>query len=210
MTQLTVDATTPQLTVTNSRPSLTVAANTLFANVTADNNVELAVSTSNTALTVSGDNNVQLTVPNRPISVTVAAGTTSSGGSDVNSVLASLRWGTPSGEVANSIEITGTILAYDSILLLSSVVDVEVTVTDGATDNEPSHTATLAAASSPVGTVLAGSGTATMVIRSSGGSLAIAVHEATANCHRYLWIKGAGHERLWIRAESGVQELVFA
>lgn len=210
MTTLSVNTQTPMLTVDTSQPELTVNGRTLFAKVTGENNVELSVESNPIQVTVSGVQNVSLTVASRPIILTVAAGSQSSGGADVNSVLASLRWGTPTGEVGNAIELTGFILAYDGTLLLSSIVDVEVKVSDGAVDNEPSHTAFLTAASSPVGTVLAGSGTATLVIRSNGGSLAIAVHESTPNCHRFLWISGAGHERLWIRAADGVQELVFA
>jgi hypothetical protein len=116
----------------------------------------------------------------------------------------------PTAEVSDVIEIAGNVLDYDGQPLASSVADIEVRVTDGAADGEPSATAFLTAASVPVGTVLAGSGTASLVVRSHNGSLAIAVHESTANCHRYLWIKGAGHERLWVRAADGVQELVFA
>ena len=100
-------------------------------------------------------------------------------------------------------------LDYDGNPLASSVVDIEVRVTDGAVDGEPSATAYLTAAASPVGTVLAGTGTASMVIRSDSGSLKVAVHE-TAAAHRFLWIRAAGHERVWVRAADGVQELVFA
>lgn len=124
--------------------------------------------------------------------------------------LVQVRWDLPTAEVSDVIEISGNVLDYDGQPLASSVADIEVRVTDGAVDGEPSATAFLTAASVPVGTVLAGSGTASLVVRSHSGSLAIAVHESTANCHRYLWIKGAGHERLWVRAADGVQELVFA
>lgn len=124
--------------------------------------------------------------------------------------LVQIRWGTPTAESGNVIEIAGSVLDYDSLPLASSVADIEVRVTDGAVDGEPSATAFLTAAGTPVGTVLAGSGTASLVIRSDSGSLAIAVHEATANCHRYLWIRAAGHERLWVRAADGVQEVIFA
>lgn len=130
------------------------------------------------------------------------------GGSTVG--LVQVRWGTPTNEASNVIEIVGSVLDYDGQPLASSVADIEVRVTDGAVDGEPSATAFLTAAAVPVGTVLAGSGTASLVVRSDSGSLAIAIHESTANCHRYLWIRGAGHERLWVRAADGVQELVFA
>lgn len=130
------------------------------------------------------------------------------GGSTVG--LVQIRWGIPTAESGNVIEIAGSVLDYDGQPLASSVADIEVRVTDGVVDGEPSATAFLTAAASPIGTVLAGSGTASLVIRSDSGSLAIAVHESTANCHRYLWIRAAGHERLWVRAADGVQEVIFA
>ena len=208
MTELTVETSRPTLTVATSDPSLSVDARRLFAGVVGENNVDLSVEVTPLQVTVSGENNIDLSVESNPIVLTVSAGGSSGGGSDVNDALVGLSWGSPSSEVTNVIEITGQILAYDGSLLLSSLVDIEIVVTDGAVDGEPSATAYLTQASSPVGTVLAGSGTATLVIRSSGGSIAIAVHEASAG-HRFLWIKGAGHERLWVRAVNGVQELVF-
>ena len=209
MTELTVDSSRPALTVATSSPSLSVDARRLFAGVVGENNVDLSVAITPIQVTVSGDNNVDLSVESNPIVLTVSAGGASSGGADVNDTLVGLSWGSPSSEVSNTIEIIGQVLAYDGTLLLSSMVDIEIVVTDGAVDGEPSATAYLTQASSPVGTVLAGSGTATMIIRSFGGSIAIAVHEAAVG-HRFLWIKGAGHERLWVRAVDGVQELVFA
>lgn len=132
-----------------------------------------------------------------------------SGTAAVNSELLSLEWGTPGTESGNAIEITGTIKKLDGTSSTSSTADIQIVVSDGATDGEPSATATLSAASTPVGTVLAGSGTATLVIRSASGSIKVKVTEASAG-HRYLWISGAGHERQWIRAAAGVLELVFA
>lgn len=209
MTELTVDSSRPALTVATSSPSLSVDARRLFAGVVGENNVDLSVAITPIQVTVSGDNNIDLSVESNPIVLTISAGGSSGGGTDVNDTLVGLSWGSPSSEVSNTIEIIGQILAYDGTLLLSSMVDIEIVVTDGAVDGEPSATAYLTQASSPVGTVLAGSGTATMVIRSSGGSIAIAVHESAVG-HRFLWVKGAGHERLWVRAVDGVQELVFA
>lgn len=132
-----------------------------------------------------------------------------SGSAVINDELLSLEWGTPGAESGNAIEIVGSVKKLDGTSSTSSAVDVKIIVSDGATDNEPSATATLSAANTPVGTVLAGSGTATMVIRSSSGSIKVKVSESSAG-HRYLWISGAGHERQWIRAAAGVLELVFA
>lgn len=149
--------------------------------------------------------------PVRTISVVQGATGPTGPSGDVNvlNALVELQWGTPSSEAANTIEITGSILDFDGAGLSTSLADIRVIVTDGAADAEPSATAYITAASSPVGTILSGSGTATAVIRSASGSLKIAVHEASAG-NRYLWVGGAGHERLWVRAADGVQELVFA
>jgi hypothetical protein len=132
-----------------------------------------------------------------------------SGTVEVDESLVSLEWGTPTTESGNAIEVTGSLRTFTGDALLSSVVDVQVVVTDSATDAEPSATATLAAASTPVGTVLAGSGTATMTIRTDAGQLAIRASEPSA-AHRYLWLRNGGHSRMWIRSLTGVQELVFA
>ena len=132
-----------------------------------------------------------------------------SGSTNVTSALVELQWSSPSSEAANTIEITGSMLDFDGAALSTSVADIQIVVTDGAVDGEPSSTAYLTAASSPVGTILSGSGTATAVIRSASGSIKIAIHESSAG-NRYLWVRGAGHEQLYVRAADGVQELVFA
>jgi len=132
-----------------------------------------------------------------------------SGTVEVDESLISLEWGTPSAETANAIDITGSIKTLAGAALASSVVDVQVIVSDGATDCEPSATATLSAAGTPVGTVLAGSGTATLTIRSNAGSLSIRASE-TAAAHRYLWLRNGGNQRLWVRSLTGVKELIFA
>ena len=149
--------------------------------------------------------------PVRTISVVQGAigPTGPSGTANVTSALVKLQWGSPTSEAANTIEITGSMLDFDGAALSTSVADIQIVVTDGAVDGEPSSTAYLTAASSPVGTILSGSGTATAVIRSASGSIKIAIHESSAG-NRYLWVRGAGHEQLYVRAADGVQELVFA
>lgn len=126
-----------------------------------------------------------------------------------NSDLIGLRWGTPTAESSNSITVPATIENFDNTSNTSSLVDVEIRVTDGATDNEPSHTATLSAADTPVGTVLAGSGTATLTIRAASGVLSVKVTETAAG-YRYLWVKAGGHSRYYVRSILGVLELQFA
>lgn len=124
-------------------------------------------------------------------------------------VLASILWGSPGTETADIIEISAVAKDLGGNSLASSVIDVEILVSDGATDNEPSATAILSAAGTPVGTILRGSGTATMAVRTdASGHFAIAVHE-TAAAHRYLWINAGGNARLWARSATGVQELIF-
>lgn len=127
----------------------------------------------------------------------------------VTPVLVGLQWGTPAAESGNSIEIPATIKDFAGVDLASSIVDVEITVTDSAADSEPSATATLSAANTPVGTVLCGTGTARLDIRSASGALRIKVTETAAG-NRYLWVKAGGITRLWVRSLTGVQELVFA
>ncbi len=128
----------------------------------------------------------------------------------VDTSLVSLVWGTPGAESANAIEIPATLIDFAGLPLESNQVDVQLVVTDGAADNEPSSTATLSAAGSPVGTVLAGSGTATLVMRTDAvGELAVKVSETAAG-FRYLWVKNGGQARLWVRSSTGVLELTFA
>ena len=130
---------------------------------------------------------------------------------NVDASLISVVWGTPGSEVANTIEINATCLDFSGGSFASGLVDVEILVSDGAADNEPSATAAITAAGTPVGTLLRGSGTATVVMRTnSSGSFSIAVHEATASVMRYLWVKQGGHARLWVRSSAGVLELSFA
>lgn len=123
-------------------------------------------------------------------------------------LLVNVTWGTPTAESGNAIEVTASITDANGNALSTSILDVEILVSDGAADNEPSATATLSAATSPVGTVLAGTGTATLVIRSASGAFKVRVSEASAG-YRYLWIRQAGHCRLWPRSTTGVLELIF-
>ena len=126
-------------------------------------------------------------------------------GPNIGPDLVGLTWGPPGTETGNAIEISGTLTDFGGAALSSSLTDVEIIVSDGATDCEPSATAIIAAGTVPVGTVLAGSGTASLVIRTASGSLKVKVTE-TAAAYRYLWVKHGGHARLWIRAVAGVLE----
>lgn len=124
--------------------------------------------------------------------------------------LISLVWGAPEAESGNAIEIAASCRDFAGNVFASGLVDVEIKVSDGANDTEPSATATLAAAGSPVGTMLSGNGSATVVMRTdAGGNLKIRVNE-TAAASRYLWVKAGGHSRLWVRSSTGVQQLTFS
>ena len=124
--------------------------------------------------------------------------------------LISLVWASPASEAGNAIEIAASCQDHAGAAFASGLVDVEIKVSDAANDSEPSHTATITAADTPVGSLLSGSGTATVVMRTdSGGNLKIKVNE-TAAASRYLWVRGGGHSRLWVRSSTGVQQLTFA
>lgn len=131
------------------------------------------------------------------------------GMNNLDPVLVGLQWGTPGAEAGNAIDISAALKDFAGAPLSSSLVDVEILVTDSAADNEPSATATLSAASAPVGSVLAGSGTARLVMRTAAGAMSLKVSEASAG-NRYLWLKQAGNARLWVRSLTGVLELVFS
>lgn len=124
--------------------------------------------------------------------------------------LISLVWAAPGAEAANAIEIAASCQDFAGVAFASGLIDAEIKVSDAANDTEPSSTATITAAGTPVGTLLSGSGTATVVMRTdAGGNLTIKVNE-TAAASRYLWVKGGGHSRLWVRSSTGVQQLTFA
>lgn len=125
-------------------------------------------------------------------------------------VLISLVWAAPGAEAANAIEIAASCQTLAGVAFTSGLVDVEIKVSDAANDTEPSATAIITAADTPVGSLLSGSGTARVVMRTdSGGLLKIKVTE-TAPGSRYIWVKGGGHSRLWVRSSTGVQQINFA
>lgn len=139
--------------------------------------------------------------------VTVASN--GSGGSSIDLVLIGVVWGTPGAEVADSIEVAASCTDFSGAPFLSDIVDLRIIVSDGPTDAEPSASATIISAGVPVGTLMAGSGTATVVMRTdAAGAFAIKVQE-TAVATRYLWINTGGQERLWVRSTVGVLPITF-
>ena len=126
-----------------------------------------------------------------------------------NSLIA-VVWGMPGAESGNAIEIPASCLGFAGQAFVSGLVDVRIIVTDAANDAEPSHTATIGPASIGVGTILSGSGTATVTVRTdSNGAFKIKVSEPSAG-NRYLWISAGGHSRLWVRSTVGVVNLAFS
>lgn len=124
--------------------------------------------------------------------------------------LISLVWGAPAAEAGNAIEIAASCQHFAGGAFASGLVDVEIKVSDAANDAEPSSTAIITPADTPVGTMLSGNGSATAVMRTdSNGNLKIKVSETAAGS-RYLWVKAGGHSRLWVRSSTGVQQLIFS
>lgn len=119
-------------------------------------------------------------------------------------------WGTPAAESGDAIEIQATVQTLDGTAFSTGLVAVKVTVSDSAADNEPSSTATLTVAGTPVGTILAGTGTATGVwLTNASGEFKVKVSE-TAAASRYLWVAAGGHCQLFVKAKDGIQQLTFA
>lgn len=128
----------------------------------------------------------------------------------LQSALISVVWASPSAESGNAIEIQASCFGFAGEAFVSGLVDVQIIVSDAANDSSPSATAIITAASTPVGSILDGSGTATVIARTdSSGLFKIKVTEAAAES-RYLWLSPGGHSRLYPRSSTGVQQLVFA
>lgn len=118
-------------------------------------------------------------------------------------------WGTPGAETANVIEVGATVTDLGGTAIAAATSVVKVIVSDSATDCEPSATATIAAAGTPVGTLLAGSGTATAIFKTnSSGQLKVAVTE-TAAASRYLWVEQGPESACYIRGTGTATTLTF-
>ena len=123
----------------------------------------------------------------------------------VNLFLISVVWSSPEPEVDNSIMINASCTDFQGMPFLSNVVEATIVCSDASNDYEPSHSATLSSPQS-----IAGEDTATLSIQSdTGGAFTIVVSEATSNVKRYLWLRGAGNETIWLRSSTGLQELDF-
>lgn len=130
-------------------------------------------------------------------------------GTAVAVLFGQVTWGTAGAETANVIEIQGTVGDIVGTAIAAATSEVEVCVTDSATDAEPSATATIAAAGTPVGTLLSGTGTATITIRTnSSGLFSLAITE-TAAASRYLWVRQGRNSQCWIRANAAPKSLTY-
>lgn len=120
-----------------------------------------------------------------------------------------VSWGSPGSESGNTIEIQGTVKDAAGNTIAAATTDVTIVVSDAANDGEPSATATAAAAGTPVGTVLAGSGTATICMRTNASGLfSIAVTEAAA-ADRFLNVSQGPNSQRYVRANAAPQQLTF-
>lgn len=127
----------------------------------------------------------------------------------IAAMFAYVSWGTAGAETANVIEIQATMKDIAGNTLAAATTDVTVVVSDSATDGEPSATATLAAAGTPVGTVLAGSGTATIVMRTNASGLfSIAISESAA-ASRYLNVSQGVNSQAFVRANASPKQVTF-
>lgn len=123
---------------------------------------------------------------------------------------ASMAWGTPGAETSNAIDITATANNLSGATIAAATTVCEVVVSDSATDAEPSATATLSAGTTPLGTILGGSGTATLLIQTGAtGQFTVKVSE-TAVGSRFLWIKQGRNSRTFVRANAAPTSLTFA
>lgn len=115
--------------------------------------------------------------------------------------------GPAAAEAANQIDVPVQLQDSLGSLVSSSLVDFKVVVSDGATDHEPSATATLSVGGA--GSLLSGGGTATAVYRTNGSGLATVRVSETLAAHRYLWIHSAGNTRKFVVSKNGVFEIIF-
>lgn len=120
-------------------------------------------------------------------------------------------WGSPGSEVSNTVNISASIEDAAGDVIASNTFCVEIIVSDSLTDSSPSHTATLSAAGTPLGTMLSGSGSATAIMQTSSlGTFSIAINEATPTVNRYLWTRtGPGSQGI-ISADAPAQEISFS
>jgi hypothetical protein len=131
-------------------------------------------------------------------------------GNAVADLFAYVTWDEAGAEGSNAIEISASLLDAQGNGLEVATTEVRVIVSDSATDAEPSATATLSVADSPVGTLLAGTGTATAIFRTSAlGKFTVKVTE-TAAASRYLWVSQGPNSQAFVRASAAPKQVTFS
>lgn len=128
----------------------------------------------------------------------------------VADIFAQVNWGSAGAESGNAIEVPATLQDIQGNTLAVATTEIEVMVSDSATDAEPSATATLSAAGTPVGTLMAGTGTATTVFRTSSGGLFTVKVTETAAGDRFLWVRQGPNSQAFVRANASPKSLTFA
>lgn len=128
----------------------------------------------------------------------------------VADLFAQVNWGSAGAESSNTIEIPATVQDLQGNTLAVATTEVEVMVSDSATDAEPSATATLSAATSPIGTLLSGTGTATVTFRTTSGGLFTVKVTETAAGDRFLWVRTGRNSQAWVRANASPKSITFA
>lgn len=107
---------------------------------------------------------------------------------------------TPGSGSAGSTPVSGLITDTAEAPLTAARAIVELMVSDGNTDAEPSATATIVAGGT--GDVLAGAGTATVHVRADTSSLfTVDVEDSTST--RYLWTRQGPGSPVWVRQAGG-------
>lgn len=128
----------------------------------------------------------------------------------VADLFAQVTWGSAGAESGNTIEVPATVQDIQGNTLAVATTEVEVMVSDSATDAEPSATATLSAATSPIGTLLSGTGTATVTFRTTSGGLFTVKVTETAAADRFLWVRTGRNSQAWVRANASPKSITFA
>lgn len=128
----------------------------------------------------------------------------------VADLFAQVTWGSAGAESGNTIEVPATVQDIQGNTLAVATTEVEVMVSDSATDAEPSATATLSAATSPIGTLLSGTGTATVTFRTTSGGLFTVKVTETAAGDRFLWVRTGRNSQAWVRAAASPKSITFA
>lgn len=128
----------------------------------------------------------------------------------VTALFAQVNWGSAVAQAGRVIDVPATVQDMAGATLAVATTEVECMVSDSATDAEPSATATLAAAATPAGTLLSGTGTATTTWRtSSGGLFSVGVTEPSA-ASRFLWVRQGRNSQAWVRANASPKSITFS